>query len=176
MQAPVYLGIFGTPTQYVVTVNSCELSADGGLTFVNLFSVAVPMDIATGAAGAAILNLVNGVILPAGTYDTIRCTVSATIQFTGSVTNGAITYYTTTASPTGPSSTVGPAQSVSVTGTLTTVTLSLPAPLVVAAGAGRDVRIEFRLENALELAQVGVGIFAVLPRESGPDVAVRIIT
>jgi hypothetical protein len=151
---PVFQGIFGTPTQYAVTVNSCDMSTDGGTTYVNLFSTPVSMDIATGTAGgAAILDLITGTLIPAGTYDTIKCAVSATIQFTGSVTSGATTYYTTSAFPTGPSSTTGPAESVSITGSITTVTIPLPAALVVAAGSTRDVRVEFRLENSIELAQ-----------------------
>jgi len=173
---PVVPTAYGTPSEFVVTVNECSISMDGGSSYpVQLFNTPVSFDVASGATGATIETLVNNATVPAGTYDSMRCTVDATVQFTAEITVvgpvspiGVLaatpgTYYTGAPTIGGfPSATTtGPATSIMLTDPDGDFQFTQAINLTVAAGLPQTVRVDFTLEQAVQLYEVlsGDGIF-----------------
>ena len=81
---------------YTVTVTKVEMSKNGGATYMTIFEGSQSINIAAANAGAVAAGLASGVTLEPGTYDTVRTTIGATMQFKGFVNNdnGTDTLYT----------------------------------------------------------------------------------
>ena len=88
---------------YTVTVTKVELSKNGGTTYTTIFEGSQSINIAAANAGAVAAGLANGVTLESGTYNTVRTTIGATMQFKGYVNNdnGTDTLYTDGGTETG---------------------------------------------------------------------------
>ena len=88
---------------YTVTVTKVELSKDGGTTYTTIFEGSQSINIAAANAGAVAAGLASGVVLEPGTYDAVRTTIGATMQFKGYVNNdnGTDTLYTDGGTETG---------------------------------------------------------------------------
>lgn len=79
---------------YTVTITLIEVSKDGGTTYATLFSGSEAVNIASANAGATVAGLASAVDLEAGTYDTVRVTLGASLLLKGYVNFGTTTIYT----------------------------------------------------------------------------------
>lgn len=164
-------GDTGTPTEYLVTVNSCEVSTDG-TTFVSLWDTPRSLDIATVAGGssATVGDFISDLFIPTGTYTSVRCVIDDVITVTGSVVESGSgdTWFTTSGSldcsglpgsncvGSFPDNTA-PAESTAITipGGDMTVTIPLGAGLPVTAGGDASFQLDFDIDGALELFTFG---------------------
>jgi len=86
----------GTPEVYIVTLNGLQVSSDGGATWTTVNDQSLTFDIASVTAGATVGNYAS-TSLPAGAYNRVRPTLSATFTMRGYVNYAGNTYFTTAA-------------------------------------------------------------------------------
>lgn len=78
-----------TPDGYQITVQKIEVSADSGATWYVLGSGDITMDIASVSSGSQVGAYISGAVLPDGTYNRIRTTISNQLTLRGSVVQDA---------------------------------------------------------------------------------------
>lgn len=165
-QAPL---AYGVPTSYKVIVKDCQMSTDGGTTWVTLWTTGIEMDVASAAKGAEVLKFVQNLVIPSGTYNRLRYTVDKLMKVTGSVAHGGFTYYTSTGLTDG---TTAPAVEYTFTNT-TDTTYTDTVAVSVQAGRNTYARISFNIDQGLALYGVGVGVFKIYPNPVAPTITVQ---
>jgi hypothetical protein len=168
-QTPPTPVAYGVPTNFVVLVKNCQLSTDGGITWITLWTTGIQVNVAAVARGQEILRFVQNLRVPSGTYNRLRYTVDATMTVRGSVTNGGATYYTSTGA-TDP--TTGPAVDFTFTDPRGDTTWTHTISVTAAEGGNAYARINFVIEQGLGLYLVGAGVYKIYPNPVEPVITV----
>jgi hypothetical protein len=160
---------FGVPASFKVVVKNCQLSTDGGTTWMTLWTTGIAVNVAAVARGQEILRFVQNLQVPSGTYNRLRYTVDATMRITGSVAYGGATYYTSTGA-TDP--TTGPAVEFTFTDPRGDTTWTHTINVTAVAGGNAYARINFLIEQGLGLYLVGPGVYKIYPNPVEPTITV----
>jgi hypothetical protein len=151
----------GKPTVFKVTVTKVELY--NGSSYVTVFTGSAQMDLVAAAGGTAFPGI-SSVTLPAGTYSQIRVTFLNSFGVSGSLVDGATTWYctSTAVADTGGAAAQGsadPALAGEATlinpewGTSRTETTSI-SPVTVGSGTSYQPTLKFDVTNSLTLWEV----------------------
>ncbi|MCX6550099.1 MAG: hypothetical protein NTY02_03655 [Acidobacteria bacterium] len=165
-QTPV---AFGVPTSFKVTVKNCQLSTDGGATWITIWTTGIEMNVASVARGQEVLRFVENLPVPSGTYNALRYTVDKTMKIVGSLAFGGSTYFTSTA-PSDP--TTGPAVEYTFTHPAGDTTHTHAINITALEGGNAYARVNFNIEQGLALYAVGPGAYKIFPNPVTPTITV----
>lgn len=165
---------------YIVTIKKMEISQDGN-TFITIGDREMSFNIASGDVGNSIGNYVSNSSLPAGTYTTMRITLSRTITIKGQGENSGNIYYTTTRNGTTsgdfykattdptqyeavsfqvPAEAQGGADEVmEIIGDDMRVTKDFVNPIVVTKGATQSISVSFNTQRMIGFESAGADYF-----------------